>query len=53
MKLNHISKSILKKVDKDIPVKELKKADSLLGTEINYVIFRKSEYKAKKRKGIY
>jgi len=42
---------IIGELDEDILVKEIKKAESFLKREINYVIFRKSEYKARKKKG--
>jgi predicted nucleotidyltransferase len=42
---------IIGEVNEDILVQELKKAENLLRREINYVIFRRAEYKARKKKG--
>jgi len=42
---------IIGQVDEDTLVQEIKKVENLLRREINYVIFRRAEYKARKKKG--
>lgn len=42
---------IIGEVDEDILVNEIKRVESLLRREVNYLIFRRSEYKIRKNKG--
>jgi predicted nucleotidyltransferase len=42
---------IIGEVDEDILLNEIKKVESMLRRDVNYVIFRRSEYKRREKKG--
>jgi ABC-type uncharacterized transport system ATPase subunit len=48
---NGAGKFIIGDDDEDTLVQEVKKAENLLRREINYVLFRRAEYKARKKNG--